>query len=454
MWGFGGKYYWGRREKGRKSQGVVVIFAWMSSEQRHLKHYIDLYASSGWNSFVCHSQFLNSFFPEKAELLALEILDELVEELRINPVPVIFASFSGGPKACMYKLLQVHISCWFSLELRCESDSKILNDEVHMLVMVLERVPVINVGVLIIQGMYEKQRENMDNYRIVRDCVSGHIYDSSPVDFTSDLGTRFVLHPSVLGISNPPRFAQWIAKGIASSLDGLFLSRFETQRAEYWQILYASVSFGAPYLIMCSEDDDLAPCQTICNFAQRLQELGADVRLVKWTSSPHVGHYREHPIDYKGAVTELLQKASTLYLQRTNKRGGEKMGLEGSHDEISEPLGDLRKAAASSNDILKRFSIGMGGPSLVPSSFEYHEGKAVGSIQDEPKSGLIHLPNPPGINANGVLGQVLFDVCIPQNIEEWDVGQSSSSIIRSPFPSTRRHGMHFNPIKCIRRSRL
>lgn len=412
MWGFGGKYYWGRREKGRKSQGVVVVFAWMSSEQRHLKHYIDLYASCGWNSFVCHSQFLNSFFPEKAESLALEILDELVEELRINPVPVIFASFSGGPKACMYKLLQI------------------------------------------IQGMYEKQRENMDNYRIVRDCVSGHIYDSSPVDFTSDLGTRFVLHPSVLGISNPPRFAQWIAKGIASSLDGLFLSRFEMQRAEYWQTLYTSVSFGAPYLIMCSDDDDLAPCQTICNFAQRLQELGADVRLVKWTSSPHVGHYRQHPIDYKGAVTELLQKASTLYLQRTNKRGGEKMGLEGSYDEISEPLGDLRKAAASSNDIFKRFSIGMAGPSLVPSSFDYHEGKAVGSIQDEPKAGLIHLPNPPRINANGVLGQVLFDVCIPQNIEEWDVGHSSSSIIRSPFPSTRRHGMHFNPIKCIRRSRL
>lgn len=408
MWGFGGKYYWARREKGRKSQGVVVVFAWMPSEERHLKHYIDLYASCGWNSLVCHSQFLNSFFPAKAELLALEILDELVEELRINPVPVVFASFSGGPKACMYKVLQQ-----------------------------------------IIHGMYERQRENMDNYGIARDCLSGHIYDSSPVDFTSDLGTRFVLHPSVLRISKPPRFAQWIAKGIASSLDGLFLSRFETQRAEYWQTLYASVSFGAPYLILCSEDDDLAPCQTICNFAQRLQELGADVRLVKWTSSPHVGHYRQHPIDYKGAVTELLQKASTLYSQRTNKRGE-----EGSHDEISEPLGDLRKTAATSNDIFKRFSVETAGPSVVPSSFEYHEGKAVGSIQDEPKTGLIHLPTPPRINANGVLGQILFDVCVPQNIEEWDVGQSSTSIIRSPFPSTRRHGMHFNPIKCIRRSRL
>lgn len=80
-----------------------------------------------------------------------------------------------------------------------------------------------------------------DEYRLVRDCVSGHIYDSSPVDFTSDLGSRFVLHPTVLKMSQPPRLASWIANGIASSLDTLFLSRFESQRAEYWQTLYASV---------------------------------------------------------------------------------------------------------------------------------------------------------------------------------------------------------------------
>lgn len=46
---------------------------------------------------------------------------------------------------------------------------------------------------------------------------------------------------------------------------------------------------GAPYLILCSEDDDLAPYSIICNFAQRLQELKGDVKLVKWKSSPHVG---------------------------------------------------------------------------------------------------------------------------------------------------------------------
>lgn len=45
----------------------------------------------------------------------------------------------------------------------------------------------------------------------------------------------------------------------------------------------------APYLILCSENDDLAPYQVIRNFAQQLQEFGGDVKVVKWHGSPHVG---------------------------------------------------------------------------------------------------------------------------------------------------------------------
>ena len=80
-----------------------------------------------------------------------------------------------------------------------------------------------------------------DEYRLVRDCVAGHIYDSCPTDFTSDMGTRFLLKPTVLKVPHPPRLVSWIANGIASSLDALFLNRFESQRAEYWQTLYSSV---------------------------------------------------------------------------------------------------------------------------------------------------------------------------------------------------------------------
>ncbi|KAH9758302.1 hypothetical protein KPL71_016658 [Citrus sinensis] len=397
MWGFGGRYYWGRKERGGRREGIVVVFAWMSSEERQLKRFVQLYSSLGWNSLICHSQFLNMFFPEKAESLALDVLKELVEELKFGPCPVVFASFSGGPKACMYKVLQ-------------------------------------------------------DDRQLVRDCFSGQIYDSSPVDFTSDLGARFAVHPSVLNMSHPPRLVSRIANGIASGLDAFFLNRFESHRAEYWQTLYSSLRFGAPYLILCSEDDDLAPYQVIYNFAQRLRDLGADVKLVKWNSSPHVGHYRHYPIDYKAAVTELLGKAGAVYSQRIQRLEGEKMGLEGTHDDMADPMYNLSKAAVSPTRSFRGTSLVPSDHFVLPSSLEYYDGRDVGSLQDEHKERLIHLPNPPSINTHGVLGQILFDVCVPKNVEGWDI-RSSDSLNGSRYNSTRRRAP-FNPIKCMRRSRL
>ncbi|XVF39963.1 hypothetical protein PTKIN_Ptkin01aG0075000 [Pterospermum kingtungense] len=402
MWGFGGRYYWGIKERvGRMKRcsgggGIVVVFAWMSSQEKHLKNYVELYASLGWDSLVCHSQFLNMFFPDKAAALALDLLKELVEELKIRPCPVVFACFSGGPKACMYKVLQ-------------------------------------------------------DDLQLVKECFSGHIFDSSPVDFTSDLGARFAVHPSVLRISHPPRIVSWIANGIASGLDALFLSRFESHRAEYWQTLYSSVSLRAPYLILCSETDDLAPYQIICNFAQRIQQLGGDVKLVKWNGSPHVGHYRQYPIDYKAAVTELLGKGAALNSRRIRKFESERMGSAGTHDEISDAISNISKTTLSPNQSFRGSSLVQSDHILLPSSIEYYEGRDFGSVQDEQKEGLIHLAHPPSINLHGVLGQLLFDVCVPKTVEGWDIKSSNSSSRR---PYTSRRNSHFNPIKCIRRSRL
>uniref|UniRef100_A0A7N0VLW8 Uncharacterized protein n=1 Tax=Kalanchoe fedtschenkoi TaxID=63787 RepID=A0A7N0VLW8_KALFE len=221
MWGFGGRLYWGRKlERCERVEGIVVAFAWMSSEEKNLKKYVELYAgprlgfvrlsfpvSQHWlsASAVLIYEIFSRFFPDKATALAVDVVLQVVEELKVRPCPVVFASFSGGPKACMYKILQI------------------IDDETNSFV-------------------------KMDDRQLVRDCIAGFIYDSSPVDFTSDLGTKFALHPTVLKMSQPPRIASWIAHSIASSLDALFLSRFESHRAEYWQTLYATVIL--PILIL------------------------------------------------------------------------------------------------------------------------------------------------------------------------------------------------------------
>lgn len=151
-------------------------------------------------------------------------------------------------------------------------------------------------------------------------------------------------------------------------------------------------------------------------------------------------------------MTELLGKAAAIYSQRIQRLEGEKMGLEETLDERSDSVNNLSKAAVSPTRSFRGTSLVPSDHFLMPSSLEYYDGRDVGSIPDEHKEGLIHLPNPPSINTHGVLGQILFDVCVPRNVEGWDI-RSSDSLNGRRYNATRRHAP-FNPIKCIRRSRL
>ncbi|XP_042435574.1 uncharacterized protein LOC122021513 [Zingiber officinale] len=396
MWGQGGRFYWADKEG---EVGIVVVFAWLSSEERHLKPYVRLYSSYGWRSLICHADFLTLFFPDKAASLADSLLNELLQELKSRPLPIVFSAFSGGPKGCMYKVLQL-------IDGQCK-------------------------GQLV-----------LDDYWLVKDCLCGHIYDSSPVDFTSDLGTRFVLHPSVLKRPHPPRVVSWMAKALATGLDSLFIRRFEAERADYWQTLYSSVNIG-PFLIFCSEDDELAPARVICDFAQRLQELGGDVELIKWKSSPHVGHYKFHASEYRNSVVELLGKAASTYAQRRLRS----QNKEGHF--IPESVCSLHKAAASSNESLKGLTLDPSDDFFLSSSTECNDGRDTRLQSEE----LFHTLNIPSINPHGVLGKILYDVCVPKNIEGWDIKPSTSFKGTQAFSHTHRHGF-FSPRKCLRRSRL
>ncbi|XP_059654781.1 uncharacterized protein LOC132301555 [Cornus florida] len=134
----------------------------------------------------------------------------------------------------------------------------------------------------IIEGACEAQL-NLDDNRLVKNCISAHIYDSGPVNFTSDFGARFALHPTIFRMPGSAKQVSLVAKRVASVLDALFLTSFGSRGASK-----VFEKFGAQYLILCSESDNLAKISVICNFAQHFQDLGAVVKLVKWNRSPHV----------------------------------------------------------------------------------------------------------------------------------------------------------------------
>lgn len=164
------------------------------------------------------------------------------------------------------------------------------------------------------------------------------------------------------------------------------------------------------------------------------------------------GHYRHYPVNYKAAVADLLEKATVVYSQkRMHQLNGERSSMGGTCDKISESVCNLYEAAVSSNQSLRRVAIDPSDHFFLPSSVGYHEKKDVGCMQDRQKDRLIHLQDQPSMSAHSVLGQVLFDVCVPKNIEDWDI-KPAGSLNRHTFGSSHQHSL--NPTKCIRRSRL
>ncbi|XP_042008555.1 uncharacterized protein LOC121757128 isoform X1 [Salvia splendens] len=400
----GGKLYWVRnRGEECKVKGIVVVFAWVSLGDVQLKDFLALYSSLRWNCLVSRADYLNPFIPDRATSLAFSVLDELVKELRRGICPVVLASFSGGSKACLYKLLQIIEGC---------SDVEL----------------------------------SLEDSRILANCISGQIYDSDPIEFTKDLGARFALHRSISRMPGSSKLVSLFAKGVTSSLDALFITRFGSQRAEYWKSLYSSVGLGAPFLILFSQNDDVATCSTLSDFAQNLQDLGADVKVMKCDTSVHIGRYKPQSVQYTAAVTEFLKQAVSIFSAKLQKLG------ERSHmdDGISYLICDLQNAAVDSNQSFSRVAVGPNDHFFLPSSSGYQNSRELGSTAQEPRDRLPHRSSPPSLSANSVLGQALFDACVPKNVEGWDI-KFSGSLNGEPFASVRRR----SPLRNMKhRSRL
>lgn len=284
-------WYWDRRSHGLDElenevpqgepasfrAGVVVVLGWMLSRRRNLTPYTRLYKSRGWDCLVCHPQVFNLFSPSRASTLALSVLEELAKEFERHPCPVVFAVFSGGHKACLYKVIQIML------------------------------------------GTCSEVQVEEGRFAVVRKSFSGLIFDSSPVDFVSHLGAKFVSH-QVLAVQpgKPIGIVSWVAYAVGRGIDVIFSGQLGPQRIDLWQALYSSVKVG-PILFFCSENDKLAPVETIQIYASNLRKLGGKVDMVMWKESEHVGHFRLYPEQYSTEVIKLLTNAAAVYNDRFPK---------------------------------------------------------------------------------------------------------------------------------------
>lgn len=373
---------------------------WVSVTEAQLKDLIGLYSSLGWNSLVCRSDYLNMFFPERATSLAFSVVDELVKELRDGLRPVVLATFAGASKACMYKVIQI------------------------------------------IGGSSEVEI-NMEDLRLVASCISGQIYQSDPIDIASDLGARFALHNSILRMPGASKLVSLFARGVSSSLDALFLTRFGSQHAEYLKTLYSSVNLDTAFLILHSENEVLTSVSTQSRFAQHLNDGGGNVKVVKWDASAGAGHYKHHNVQYNSAVTNLLEQAVLVFSQKI-KNLHEKSCIN--NDEISLLICDLQNAAVDMKQSFTRPDDHF----FMPSSSKWNSKGGLDSLQTEQKEKRSPTRSSPCLSPNTLLGEILFDACIPKNVEGWDI-KLSGSLNGEPIASVRRRSP-FSSIK--HRSRL
>jgi hypothetical protein len=90
---------------------------------------------------------------------------------------------------------------------------------------------------------------------------------------------------------------------------------------------------------------------------------------------------------------------------------------------IAHSVCSLHNAAASSNESVRRVA---NSPSdhLLPSSKDHNESRDPDSLIEEQRRHISH----PSYMEPGVLGQNLFDVCVPKNVEGCDVPKWASII--------------------------
>jgi hypothetical protein len=187
-----------------------------------------------------------------------------------------------------------------------------------------------------------------------------------------------------------------------------------------------------------------------------LQELGGEVKVVKWKNSPHAGHYTHNPIQYRAVISNFLEKAISVHLHKIRLLGERAH----THDEISELICGLQKVAVKSNQSLRRVATGPCDHFFLPSSAPYQSSSSnnndtSSSSQEEQRERSSFRPlQPTSINAHSVLGQFLFDSCVPKNIEGWDI-RFGGSLNGQPYAtSSSRKNSNLGFKKRFLRSRL
>lgn len=249
------------------SRPIVVLLAWVRAKEYIVERYVGLYNSLGWDVCVFYIPYLAMWLPLWAQQNALTVVNELQRTIaKDGPRPIVFTVYSGSLKGCYYKLLNT------------------LNNATA------PKLP----------------------YEALRGCIVGEIFDSTPIDFTSNFGVNLAAPGNKTLQQQLQRHCAVFAAGC---LDFFLVEWFERQRADVWKSLAENNLSGAT-LFIYSWNDPLINASKVHALAAAARDKGKYVIEQSWLESTHVGHLRDHPEEYIASVKRLLELSLDAWRER------------------------------------------------------------------------------------------------------------------------------------------
>jgi len=289
------------------------------AQPRIVSQYENLYKQLGCDVVVFNTPYGGLWISPWATYCAHSILRALEAQLsNTGTRPVFFCLFSGASICAYYKILQV-----------LEPDT--------------------------CATAAEQKQDSQGLYPLVRKCLAGQLFDSSPVNFASQTGVKLLSSGSQRSDSGshpepaPRSILTTTGSAVrnsavqlaAGTMDFFLFEHFDRRRRDMWKTLEEKASCPAhtpsttspatsatssspppaiPTLFLYSWDDHTADAHMIHSLASKLRCRGGQVLEQSWSHSPHVSHLRHHRADYQAAVAFFLQQATQQWQSRQQQQ--------------------------------------------------------------------------------------------------------------------------------------
>jgi hypothetical protein len=153
------------------SRPFVVLTGWAWAKPHQVQKHVELYDSVGWDTLAFYPSVISLWLPNlatsNAELLLTTIANDLATH---GDRPFVFANFSGAPK--------VTPENWVF----ARHDGLMIGGDHHLALQTCYYKLL-----SIVMGHVVTKKLSADQLSKVKRCAVGQLYDSSPVDFTSDV---------------------------------------------------------------------------------------------------------------------------------------------------------------------------------------------------------------------------------------------------------------------------